>query len=246
MNSERPFHRFMRVARKGIQTALRPTGYYFARIAQPTNPVIQLGADLVLDVGANTGLYAREIRRHGYRGRIVSFEPLPDIHEQLRESAKSDPNWVVHDRCALGPTAGTTEINISGLSGSSSILPMRDAHIQALPGSGYIGKTEVEMITLDSVFDSYGTKDEKTFLKLDVQGYEEEMLQGAVESLPKIFGVRIELSVVPMYEHQALYRHFLDFFEGQGFGIWSLDRGFGNDATGQMYQFDATFVRDIG
>ena len=81
-------------------------------------------ADLVLDVGANTGQWAQELRRAGYAGDMISFEPLSSAHEQLARNARHDPRWTVAPRLALGNRNGQTEIHVSRNSYSSSILPI--------------------------------------------------------------------------------------------------------------------------
>src|SRR3954465_1840833 len=69
------------------------------------------GVDVVLDVGANAGQYAGHLRREGYRGRIVSFEPVLGSYEQLREAARRDPGWEAR-HTAVGDTAGTLEVHL--------------------------------------------------------------------------------------------------------------------------------------
>src|SRR5690242_8065586 len=77
------------------------------------------GIDVVLDVGANIGQYGEELRRLGYRGRIVSFEPMSAAFAELQARAQADGRWqVIH--AGLGAQAGTARINLAGNSASSS------------------------------------------------------------------------------------------------------------------------------
>jgi len=122
---------------------------------------------------------------------------------------------------------------------------MLDAHSSAAPESIYIGSVETPIITLESVFDTYANESQKVFLKIDTQGYESEVLDGCLAKLPQIKAVQLELSTVPLYEGQKLYRDFFDFFESNGFDLWSILPGFANQATGQHLQFDAVFVNRI-
>src|SRR5210317_840800 len=78
--------------------------------------------DVVLDVGSNTGQFARSIRAAGYRNKIVCFEPLPDAHAELRNRLAGDEQVIIHPRIALGDEQGSIRINVSGNSVSSSIL----------------------------------------------------------------------------------------------------------------------------
>lgn len=208
------------------------------------SPIIHHRIELVLDVGASDGkLFASETRRLGYSGRMVSFEPLPDAHAKLKVNAAGDPNWIIHERVALGAAPGEVEINIAGNSWSSSILPMLDAHLSAAPQSAYVGKAKTRVITLDSVFEQYRSNGERTYLKIDTQGFEAQVLKGLTQHLKDIFAVQLELSLVPLYAGQELYRYFLDYLEERGFYLWSILPEFSDRRTGQMLQFDGIFVR---
>jgi len=199
--------------------------------------------ELLFDVGANFGQYAMHARESGYKGKIISFEPLPDAYEKILKNSKNDPLWIVHKRCALGSDISEMEINISQNSQSSSILSMLHLHSSAAPESLYIDKAKTDVITLDSIFDSYRKNNEKIFLKIDVQGFESEVLKGLTLNLKNVFAVEIELSVVPLYHKQELYNYFFSFFEKNGFTLWSLTPIFRKDETGELLQFDAVFIR---
>lgn len=121
---------------------------------------------------------------------------------------------------------------------------MLDAHSSAAPESIYIGEVKTPIIALESVFDNYANQAENIFLKIDTQGFESEVLAGCQSKLAQIKAVQLELSTVPLYEGQELYRYFFDFFETNGFYLWSILPGFADDATGQHLQFDAVFVSE--
>ena len=108
--------------------------------------------DLVLDVGANDGEYAISLRRLGYTGRIVSFEPLPDAAAALRARHANDTSWSSYE-VALGDTAGEAELRIAGNSASSSLLPMLPSHEAYAPESAVVGNVTVRVATLDSLAD---------------------------------------------------------------------------------------------
>ena len=230
-----------------VKRSFHALGLELKRRPPPTPlPVVHHGIDLVFDVGANAGEYALLTRQDGYKGRIVSFEPLPEAHRQLEEAAQADSLWTIHPRCALGAAPGTTRINIARNSVSSSIMPMLEAHASAEPNSVYVGSAETSVVTLDSLFDQYCRAGDKVFLKIDTQGYEAEVLRGCTQALPRIHGVQLELSTVPLYQGQELYRYFFDLFESQGFALWSIEPEFANRQTGQQLQFNAVFVRSAG
>lgn len=232
---------------KGIlcmRNFFRFIGLNVSKNSYKINPLLQHKIDLVFDVGANIGQYAMSVRAEGYKGRIVSFEPLPDAYEKLLLYSRKDPLWHVHKRCAVGAKLDEADINISKNSYSSSLLPMLQMHSSKAPSSMYVGKARTELITLDSVFDFYHENKERIFLKIDTQGYETEVLNGISRNLKNIFGVQLEMSVVPLYENQDLYKYFFSFFEKNDFLLWSLIPGFSDYKTGQLLQFDAIFVRD--
>ncbi len=241
----------MKVAKQAVRSLFRSFGLNISKIPKDPvtapfvapSPLVHHNVDLLLDVGANVGQYAMGARRSGFRGKIVSFEPLPEAHRALTDNAAPDPDWTIHSRCAVGAKQGTAEINISKNSFSSSLLPLMQACQNAAPEAAYIGKAATEVITLDSVFDSYRRNNEKTFLKIDTQGFEAEVLEGVAHNLRNIFAVQIELSTVPLYDSQYLYQHFFTFFEKHGFDLWRLEQGFTDRQTGQTLQFDAVFVR---
>jgi FkbM family methyltransferase len=183
-------------------------------IPSPAEPVVagfrQFGIDLVLDVGANKGQFASEIRHCGYAGKIVSFEPLSQAHGELLQSSAGDPMWDAYPRCALGDHNGEVEINIAGNSESSSILPMLESHRNAAPESAYQGKGIVPIKTLDAVAGQYLKYARSPFLKIDTQGFEWQVLDGARDIFPHIKGIVVELSLVPLYEGQHLWREVID------------------------------------
>lgn len=199
--------------------------------------------DLVLDIGANTGQFASDIRRCGYAGRIVSFEPLSQAHSELLKASEKDTKWDVYTRCALGDHAGEVEINVAGNSQSSSILPMLDAHRDAAPESAYQGKERVPLKTLDSVVGPYLMDAKAAFLKIDTQGFEWQVLDGARDILPQIKGILIELSLVPLYEGQHLWREMISRLEAAGFTLWAFTPVFSDTATGRLLQVDGMFFR---
>jgi FkbM family methyltransferase len=199
--------------------------------------------DLVLDVGANTGQFASDIRHWGYAGRIVSFEPLSQAHGELLQSSGDDPVWDVYPRCALGDHIGEVEINIAGNSQSSSILPMLESHRSAAPESVYQGKEVVPIKTLDAVAGQYLKDARAAFLKIDTQGFEWQVLDGARETLPHIKGILVELSLVPLYEGQHLWKEVIGRLEAEGFTLWSFKPVFSDQASGRTLQVDGVFYR---
>jgi len=200
--------------------------------------------DLVLDVGANKGQFASEIRQCGYAGKTVSFEPLSQAHRELLLSSAADPMWEAFPRCAIGDHNGEVEINIAGNSESSSILPMLESHRSAAPESAYQGKEIVPIKTLDAVAGPYLKDVRAAFLKIDTQGFEWQVLDGARDTLPHIKGILVELSLVPLYEGQHLWREVIDRLEVMGFTLWAFKPVFSDLSQGRTLQIDGVFLPD--
>ncbi len=199
--------------------------------------------DLVLDVGANVGQFVTEMREIGYRGKVVSFEPLSSAWSVLERAARHDDSWEIAPRCAIGEFDGEIKINIAGNSASSSILPMLEAHSVAAKGSAYIGFEHVPIFKLGPLASKYLVNSQNPFLKIDTQGYEWQVLDGAIEILPSVQGVLCELSLIPLYESQRLWKDVVNRLENAGFKLWSIHRGFTDPRNGRMLQIDAVFFR---
>lgn len=200
--------------------------------------------DLVLDVGANVGQYAKSLRELGYSNRIVSFEPLSTAYSQLKAASSKDPLWEVAPQTAIGNETGEITINIAGNSQSSSVLPMLDAHVKSAPESAYCGSETVKLNRLDVLAKDYissGTK--SVFLKIDVQGFEKQVIEGAREILPFIKGIELELSLVPLYEEQVLFQEMLDIMEELGYGLQGILPGFSDEESGRMLQVNGIFFK---
>jgi FkbM family methyltransferase len=232
-----------------INALLRPAGAELRPVGQPT-PATQLlkalqhfEIDTVLDVGANAGQFAGKIRQAGFEGRLISFEPLATAHQALEIAARRDPHWIVHPRGALGDHDGETTINVAGNSLSSSILEMSPAHSDAAQDSAYIGTESVAIQKLDSIAGQYLSVQNRAFLKVDTQGFESQVLDGAQATLPGIQGVLLETSMIELYQGQQLWREMIERMQGLGFTVWSIERGFSDPRTGRTLQCDLTFFR---
>jgi FkbM family methyltransferase len=229
-----------------LQRVLRRFGWEIRRftrteLQQLVLLLTQNNIDLVLDVGANEGQYASSLRSAGYSGRIVSFEALKDAHRKLERRAVSDPAWQVAPRAAVGAQAGHIEINVSRNSVSSSALPILPLHLENAQSSRYTGKETVPLIRLDS--SDVGTLDSRAFLKIDTQGFEQEVLKGATKLLPRIYGLQIEVSIAPLYLGQPSFTELIDYIHDFNYELWNLYPGFSSPTTGRLLQLDAIFLR---
>lgn len=203
----------------------------------------RLSIDLVFDVGANTGQFAQEVLDSEFAGRIVSFEPLSSAHSILLSKSEPIANWRVHPRAAIGDVNGVVEIKISENSVSSSLLPILNSHITSAPESKVIGTELVPLVRLDDVAFEYLRGARFVLLKIDTQGFEWQVLDGANGLLSHIAAVQLELSLVPLYDGQHSWREHIDRMDALGFQLYFTYPAFTDANTGQTLQWDATFVR---
>ncbi|MHB8893783.1 MAG: FkbM family methyltransferase [Candidatus Geothermincolia bacterium] len=201
-----------------------------------------LGINLVLDVGAAEGQYGSDLRRLGYRGRIISFEPLGVPFRKLKERAIKDGQWDSVN-VALGDQDGRQAINVSGRVTSSSLLTMTRLHTDAVPASRYVGTEEISVRRLDGVFNKEATQPCNVFLKIDVQGYEMKVLDGAERTLPAVLGVEIEMSLDRLYQNGSDFGVVLSFLQDRGFKMVSVVPIFIDPNSGYVLQVDGIFVR---
>lgn len=202
-----------------------------------------LQIDLVFDVGANTGQTGEEFFGSGFAGRVVSFEPLAVAHAELVRKAALQPRWTAHPRAAVGAAPGEVTIHVAANSVSSSVLPMLQSHLDAAAGSQTIGSEVVSVVRLDDVAEAHLQGSKAAMLKIDTQGFEWEVLDGAALTLNEVAAVQLELSLVPLYSGQRLWRDYVDRMEQLGFQLYFAYPAFTDDRTGQTLQWDGMFVR---
>lgn len=199
------------------------------------------GVDVVFDVGAARGAYGKELRDFGYEGAIVSFEPLADAYARLIRTRGDDRQWKTH-QCALGSRTEKAEINVASNSDSSSMLPLAAAHVAAAPHVGYVGTEVVEVERLDVLAPEHLEPNSRAFLKLDTQGFERQVLEGAEQTLKRCVGLQLELSFVSLYDGGMLVDEAVAMAYSAGFHLVGLDPGFA-DPDGQVLQADGVFFR---
>ncbi|CAN5730473.1 FkbM family methyltransferase [soil metagenome] len=176
----------------------------------------QLKIDCVLDVGANRGQFAAELRGIGFTGRIISFEPIASEFQAMREHFQGDQAWSGH-QMALGSTEQMMSITVPKLTVMSSLLE-----------SDYAGKDarkeQVAVRRLDQLLPSLlpDFEHQRLFLKMDTQGFDLEVFKGAAGCLHRVQGIQSELSVQPLYKNMPHYLEVLQCYEGAGFDLHNL------------------------
>ena len=196
----------------------------------------------VFDVGANRGAYGWELRQMGFEGDIVSFEPLKDAFAQLQAAAKGDPNWRVVN-IGLGDKDEELLLNVAANSESSSFLPMLAAHEDAAPESRYLKQEPASIRRLNGVFRDYAGAADRIFLKIDTQGFEKHVLEGARGMLEQVPLIQIECSLVPLYGDGDIIEGLIGFLRGLGYAPIDTRPTFHHQNNHHLMQMDVIFLR---
>lgn len=236
--------------RSPFLNAVHQLGLKISRRSCATDDMLAMAAmmearevDLILDVGANVGQFAEKAFEAGYRNRIVSYEPLSRPHGILVDKCRENPNWSV-ERLCIGDSPGEVELMISHNEIASSILDFTPRLSGYQPEFEYVGSEMVEIRTLDVAAQDVVAAAQNPFLKIDVQGFEEQVLQGAEETLVRCVGLQIELSFVELYQGQMLFSEMIQGLEEKGFTPYRFYPAWIDVRDGRWLQADGLFFRD--
>jgi FkbM family methyltransferase len=202
----------------------------------------ELRVNVVLDVGANVGQYADKLRRRGYNGRIVSFEPVAELSAALRQRASTDNRWQVHGY-ALGDEETEAEINV--VPGTMSSL--LDASRFGKDWSEKLRQSRTETIRvrrLEDVLDEVtaGVRNPRVYLKMDTQGFDLQTFRGAGERVSELLGLQSEVSCVPIYEGMPRMVEQLAEYERAGFELTGMFPVSRDKPTMRVIEFDAIMI----
>ncbi len=197
----------------------------------------------VIDVGAHRGQYAERLRETGYRGQIVSFEPVPHAFERLERAAAGDPRWTVHP-VALGREDGETAMNV--VPGTlSSLLPATEFGAGRYPRLQRAERVTVQVRRLDGLLDELvaDVAEPRPYLKLDTQGYDLDVFAGVGDRAEDFVGMQSEVALMRIYEGAPRMCEALAAYEGAGFeiaGLYPLSR---QSRTARVLEYDCVMVR---
>ena len=206
------------------------------------------GITHVIDIGANTGQFAESLYDFGYQGKVISFEPVGSAYRELQARASRYPDWLVAERCAIGSQDGEIEINVSDDTVFSSILPIKDSYVAHNRKSRILRQEKTPIYRLDSIIQQYIPEaDARIMLKIDTQGYEKEVLDGASETLQRAQGLKIEIPLYAIYEHtQFAFYDILGLTKGLGFQPFSFHVEGVDLDTGRVNTIDGVFFKVKG
>jgi FkbM family methyltransferase len=197
----------------------------------------------VLDVGANRGQYGRRLRRIGFEGHIMSFEPVAATFAELQETVAADPRWTAHPY-ALGREDTSASMNV--VPGTlSSLLPPTQFGSARYARLRDPAPEEVEVRRLDGILDEVlaDVPDARPYLKLDTQGFDLEAFAGLGDRVRDIVAMQSEVSVVEIYAGMPPMAEALETYEAAGFEITGLFPVSREAETGRVLEFDCVMVR---
>ena len=171
--------------------------------------------ECVLDVGANAGQFGRWLRNHGYKGRIISFEPISTVYELLVEEAAGDVSWETKNS-AIGDHCGTALINVAADSALSSFLSVNEV---VIPNDVRSFKERSETVVVRTLDDIGAELSGNVFLKSDTQGFEGRVLEGAKTLMRRLCGVQLELPIVHLYQGTWTLAQAIEYMRENGFAV---------------------------
>jgi len=225
---------------------VRSENAHFTLEGHLKNALSHYEIDCVIDVGANIGSYGRLLRRIGYAGWIISFEPIRSVFNQLQSDANEDPRWICYN-CAIGESETFQELNVYGSSVFSSFLKVSTLSLSKWNALDNYQSELVQVKKLDNVIEEIVTltKARNYFLKSDTQGYDLEVFRGATNCLPLVRILQSEICFIETYEGMKNPLDMMREYNHSGFllsGFYPVNR---DDSLG-VIEADCIFVKSGG
>jgi len=193
----------------------------------------------LIDIGSNKGQFMIFLKYFYPHIEIYSFEPINEMIKKQKKFFKNKKK-IYYFNYALGNKSDIKIFNITRRTDSSSLYKISKNNNS---NSDYdiIDKFKVKVNKLDNIL-THNIK-KPILTKIDVQGYEEQVLKGAADSIQGIDAILLECSLVSLYDGDKTFEYYFDFFKRNGFELFDIETGFFNKVTGQLLQFDALFIR---
>lgn len=225
------------------QRALGRAGFALSRIRHGHDMLAKIpgGAPkTALDIGANTGQFARDLRSALPDCTIHAFEPVKAPFSELQEWARGQKGVHCYN-LALGDQAGTVSINTGAYSRASSLMPAASRLREAMPHVVPDQTEATTITTLDSWFE--GQDIARPFVvKMDVQGYEGKVIAGGRKTISQAAAVLTEICFVELYEGQPLAADLLPALRECGLEIADIYDLRRLPATDMGFYCDALFL----
>lgn len=202
----------------------------------------QLNIRTIIDVGAHKGEFARQFHRLFPHASIYSFEPLSEMYKELKRNLKDVPGFQAFNY-AVGEIVGEKRIHHHQYSQSSSILEMSDIHKKAFPFTAQETVESIHINTLDNLLSDLSLR-KNILLKIDVQGYENSVLNGAENTLRQVKAIIVEMSYVELYKGQSLFHDIYQRLYSKNFIYRGCLLELKNPQDGTPLQQDSIFIRE--
>jgi FkbM family methyltransferase len=207
---------------------------------KPWLPATRIGT--VLDVGANEGQFVKVARVLFPQAPILAFEPNPHLRPALEDLLSASGTGALLP-LACGREEGVLPLYLTKFSPSASLLQPTAWHIPDFPAAE-IGETvEVTVKRLDDVVLASELARAPYLLKLDVQGFELEVLQGATGILPDVAVILCEVNAEGFYTGQAGFEQIYLFLREHGFKLVDIGEPIRARGTGEVLYFDVAFLK---
>ena len=204
------------------------------------NFFLQNKIDLIIDVGAHKGEFALSVLKENFKGKIISFEPQNKIYNIIKNKSKKYKSWIVHYKCGIGKKNENLFMNIMKETTCSSFLKPTKNLFNIDPTTKILKKEKSKIFSLNFLFTNTYKLKKKTFLKIDTQGFDKFVLDGASRILNKILFVQLELSIDPLYKNEKNYMKMIHYMKKRGFIIWKFGDNIEN-SIGKTMSFDIIF-----
>ena len=195
---------------------------------------------LVLDVGANMGHYSEGIRMFGYEKKIVAFEPINRLYVLLDEKFENDKKVKVYN-LALGNEKKELEINIASNNGSSSSILKPKLVKKEFKNISFNKKETIKIQKLDNIINEFSNSKDNIYLKLDVQGFEKNVIEGSLKTLNRIKIIQLETSTIQLYEGENTIDEIISYMYKKKFVLIDIIGSLKNN-KGQLIQTDLIFL----
>jgi FkbM family methyltransferase len=237
------------ILKRLVKSALNGLGFDLVQLSNsPSRTLLGLcniQFDSIIDIGANTGQFARTMRRFFPRATIYCFEPLPQPYISLSKWAATQDGRVKPIQVALGDYESSVEMNFHfHHSPSSSLLPTTALAEKMYPAIKEQKSVMVRQTTLDHAIAEFNVVlGGKSLVKLDVQGFEDRVLQGGHETFTRASACILEVSIDQLYASQPQFKDLLLRLDGFQYRyVGNLDQTYAND--GHCVFFDALFIKE--
>lgn len=199
----------------------------------------------ILDIGANRGLWALQAHRGFPEATIHAFEPLPDVFDELKSVADGSGGKIVAHNYGLGEKSGQSTFEVSvNFRATSSILTMTDITHELFPGSYEKKPITIDVNTLDEIIPTLIPAFEPDLLiKMDVQGFEDRIIRGGMETFGSARAVLLEVLIDELYEGQAEFSAIFKLLDGLNFVFVGTYDQYCDPKTGRVVFLDAVFVK---